>query len=95
MEVENANLIASKDFLHEWRKWRDEPREKWRPDLVGMSEVATCSLWRLATAQRKTSTSSKYRVLMMAGPHSSAGGTLDDVWAAMAFPFAFLGAMGA
>ena len=60
-----------------------------------MSTVAPCSLWRLATAPRQVYTSAKYRVPMMAGPHSSAGGALDDDGAAMAFPFAFLGAMRA
>ena len=28
VELENADLVAGKDFLHEWRKWRDEPREE-------------------------------------------------------------------
>ena len=66
-----------------------------RSDLAGVNLVAPCSLWRLATAQRNSSTSAEYHVPTMAGLHSSAGGTLDVDAAAMAFPFAFVGAMGA
>ena len=77
-----------------WTKKGYNPDE-WRPDLAGVNEVTPCSLWRLATAQRNSSTSAEYRVPTMAGPHPSAGAELDVDGAAMAFPFAFLGAIGA
>ena len=91
MKAQNGGTSPAKK---KWMKKGYNP-EEWHPDLAGVSEVAPCSLWRLATAQRNSSTSAEYRVPTIAGPHSSVGGALDVDGAAMAFPFAFLGAIGA
>ena len=91
MKEENGRTSPAKK---KWTKKGYNPDAS-SPDLAGVSEVAPCSLWRLATAQRNSSTSAEYRVPTMAGLHSSAGGALEVDAAAMAFPFAFLGAIGA
>ena len=91
MKAENGGTSPAKK---KWTKKGYNPQE-WRPDLAGVSEVAPCSLWQLATAQQNSSTSAEYRVPTIAGPHSSVGGTFDVDGAAMAFPFFFLGAIGA
>ena len=91
MKEENSGTSPTKK---KWTKKGYNP-DAWSPDLVGVSEVVPCSLWRLATTQRNSSTSAEYRVPTMVGPHPSASGALDVDGAAMAFPFAFLGAIGA
>ena len=50
MKVENGGTSPAKK---KWTKKGYNP-EEWRPDLAGVSEVAPCSLWRLATAQRNS-----------------------------------------
>ena len=91
MKEENGGTSPTKK---KWTKKGYNPDE-WSPDLTGVSEITPCSLWRLATAQRNSPTSAEYRDPTIAEPHSSAGGVLDVDVAAMAFPFAFLGAIGA
>ena len=89
MKEENGGTSPAKK---KWMKKGYNP-EEWIPDLAGVSLVAPCSLWRLATAQRNSSTPEEYRVPTMAGPHSPAGGALEDDAAAIALPFACLGAI--